>query len=107
MSDVVEMRAYAHGDEALRSKVAVDDEGVMEAYALADLWCLSELKEDYARYIGSTWRPCNAIDRYVSCMARPALKIAFKVCHNRARTLIVPGCMDECRCLWARERGYE
>ncbi len=65
----VEMRAAAEahmlmmGKKAHRRLWSVDEEGVMEAFALADLWCLDELKANYLRYFTHTWALHNAVDR--------------------------------------------
>ena len=65
---IVEMRAHAklvmkQGGALKEASWRVDDEGVLEAYALADLWCLADLKADYERYLNDTWSVQNAIDR--------------------------------------------
>jgi hypothetical protein len=66
LEDVVELREAAEGGMHVTADWKVDDVGVLEAYALADLWCLEDLKAAYQRYIDHTWAHGNAVDRLVS-----------------------------------------
>ena len=53
------------GRDARLQCYKVDDIGVLGCFALADRWCLGDLKAGLLRYIRHTWSLTNAIARYV------------------------------------------
>ena len=64
--ECVEVRAaavYAGREGTALEGYAVDDMGVLECFALADQWCLEDLKTALLRYIDHTWSLENAVDR--------------------------------------------